>query len=177
MRAEPFFCTQAEVPLNQHNCPPCPPVGRFPHGRVARKMISFSAAPERKSGRSSSQVSTACPRMNCRPAKITQQPAGPPLNCHSSHIRGARGVMGGDLQNSRGLISFSGPHQNPTTVPPESIFMGCGKFEARAEGNSPIPRKPDSPEKPRQAPSCPVQQQCHLRRAQGSASSGAASMC
>lgn len=48
VRAEPLFCTQAEVPLNQRSCPPCPPVGRFPHGRVARKMISFSAAPERK---------------------------------------------------------------------------------------------------------------------------------
>ena len=36
VRAEPLFCTQAEVPLNQHSCPPCPPVGSFPHGRVAR---------------------------------------------------------------------------------------------------------------------------------------------
>ena len=104
MRAEPLFCTQAEVPLYQHSCPPCPPVGRFPHGRVVKKMISFSAAPDRKIWKKFKPSINRLSKMNSRPAKITQQPAGPPLNCHSSHICGARGVMGGDLQNSRGLI-------------------------------------------------------------------------
>ena len=113
-------------------------------------------------------------KMNCRPAMITQQSAGPALNCRSNHICGAWGVMGRDLQNSRGLISFSGPLHLPTSGPPGSIFMGSGEFGARAEGSFPTTRKPDSLGKSRQAPSCLVQmQQCHLRRLQGSASFGA----
>ena len=152
-----------------------PACGQVPSWQGCQEDNKLQSSPREKHLQKKFKPSINClSKMNCRPAMITQEPAGPPLVYHSNHICGARGGMGRELQNSRGLISFSEPHHIPTTGPPGTIFMGSGDFEAHAEGNFSTPCKPDSPGKPRQAPSCPVQmQQCHMRRSHGSASSGA----
>ena len=114
-------------------------------------------------------------KINCRPGFITQQSAGPALDCHSNHICGEWGVMGREtFRTAEGCSPSLGHFTFQRQGRQEASLWAAENLEHALKAVSTTRKPTDSLRKSRQAPSCLVQmQQCHLRGLQGSASFGA----